>query len=93
MAISSESQGSDIGADPSPETNRLSETERTVSIARLCASCDIPLTGRRRQAQFCSDRCRTQHRRRRRATRLAELVASVEQAVTALKTEIGACDE
>src|SRR5262249_18829178 len=77
------------GAQPSPDSNFASETERALSSARLCKACGVPLVGRRRQAQFCSGRCRTEHRRGTRANRLAQLVEAVEKAVTALKGEIG----
>jgi endogenous inhibitor of DNA gyrase (YacG/DUF329 family) len=88
MAIPSGSHRSGSGADPSPDTNLSLETERTVSEARSCASCGTSLNGRRRQALFCSARCRTQYGRTLRADKLVALFAALEEAVNALKLEL-----
>jgi hypothetical protein len=69
--------------------DRAPETERSVSEHRFCAGCGVDLTGRRRQARFCSDRCRTDHYRRDSASRIATLVDALEQTVATLKAEMG----
>jgi hypothetical protein len=72
-----------------PPLESPSQTERTVSEDRLCDDCGTLLTGRRRQAHFCSDRCRTRHGRRIQATRVKDLLVELERIVAALKVEIG----
>ena len=71
-----------------PPSESPSETERTVSSGRLCEGCDTPLVGRRPQARFCSDACRTAERRHRLTTRFLELLTAIEQAVAALRREL-----
>jgi hypothetical protein len=63
------------------------QSERAVS--RVCVGCDADLTARRRQARFCSAKCRAQYSRRRRSERLEDLIATSEHALAALKKEIG----
>jgi hypothetical protein len=76
-------------AEPSGISDRSPETERTVYTGRLCAGCSTELTGRRRQARFCSDDCRTKQRRGERAGRIAALVEALEQTLATLKAEMG----
>jgi predicted nucleic acid-binding Zn ribbon protein len=83
----------DPKAHPSADSNLPPETERTLPNGRVCAGCGVTLTDRRPQARFCSARCRTEHNRRQRNSRLAQLVASFEATVTALKQELGGRDE
>jgi hypothetical protein len=78
-----------LDTKPLGNSDRSPETERTVSERRLCASCGAELTGRRRQAQYCSDRCRTTARRRTRSVHLKELLAELERAVADIKVAIG----
>ena len=71
---------------PPPES--ASETERSVSSDRLCEGCGIPLDGRRPQARFCSDSCRTAASRHMQTTHLLDLLTAIEQAVAALRLEL-----
>ena len=66
------------------DTDRPAEAERSAS-SRDCAHCGHAFTGRR-DKRFCSDACRTAHRRGREA----EKWARVERAVTELQAAISA---
>lgn len=63
------------------------ETERTLSTSRLCEGCGRDIAGRRPQARHCSAQCRSEHRRRAQNARLAQLLATLERTVAALKRE------
>jgi len=61
----------------------------------LCLECGADLTGKRDDAKFCSDRCRTNHRRDQQNKRASGLISSLEdlathltQIVSTLKTVI-----
>jgi predicted nucleic acid-binding Zn ribbon protein len=71
-----------------PPAESASQTEHTVSSDRLCEGCGIPLVGRRPQARFCSDSCRTAVGRHRHTTRLLALLTAIERAVAALRLEL-----
>jgi hypothetical protein len=83
----------DARAEPSTQPELGQETERTVSAPRLCVGCGANLTGRRRQARYCSDRCRAGHRRRGQTARVAGLLDVVEQTIESLRATIGARHE
>lgn len=68
------------------------ETEPTVSSARLCNTCKAPLTDRRPQARFCSDRCRVRHRRDVSQRRRLDLLDVMAVAVAQLRADLG-CDD
>ena len=93
MAISSDPHGRGPGADASPDTNLSLETERTVPEGRLCASCGTTLAGRRRQAHFCSDRCRMTGRRAAEASRRGALLNRLKQAVAEIELELMAAGQ
>jgi hypothetical protein len=50
-------------AEPLVDSPRAPENERPAAVDRLCDGCGTSLAGRRRQARYCSDRCRSQARR------------------------------
>jgi predicted nucleic acid-binding Zn ribbon protein len=75
-------------AQPSAGPDRTPETERPVSEGRVCEGCGTSLSGRRPQARFCSDRCRSQARRDSRSHRLTELVIRLDETVAALAREL-----
>jgi hypothetical protein len=64
------------------------ETERTVSDLRSRPTCGNALTNRRRQARFCSDRCRAQAARSERQRRLVAIVDTLSGALRVLKREL-----
>ena len=68
--------------------DRAPETERPVSEGRVCEGCGKSLTGRRPQARFCSDRCRSRVKRDARSNRLAELANRLDETVVALRREL-----
>ena len=72
-----------------PSSDTCSEAERTDSGARLCNGCGTPLTGKRPQAQYCTDRCRSQARRNRGRRRVAAALQALAQAVADLRDELG----
>jgi hypothetical protein len=74
--------------DGRPPFDLFTETERTVSQGRLCATCGVTLTDRRPQARFCSDACRMRFRRQKQATRLNELLTTIEKSTAALRGEL-----
>jgi hypothetical protein len=76
-------------ANPLPAPEVSPETERTLSEARLCAGCGTALTGRRRQAQHCSARCRAEARRTVRQQRLAAKLEAIVRTVDELRQELG----
>jgi hypothetical protein len=89
LDTATEEQGTTMKAlSGAPPSECPSETERTVSSDRLCEGCDTTLVGRRPQARFCSDACRTAERRPRLTTRLLDLLTAIEQAVAALRCEL-----
>jgi hypothetical protein len=65
------------------------ETERTDAEAPLCAFCSTPMKGRRPQAKFCSDACRTRSGRVERDRRVATLLDTLVGAVEGLRRELG----
>jgi hypothetical protein len=65
------------------------ETERTVCEPRLCGFCGREMNGRRRQASFCSDICRTRAARRQRSQRLRDRFGAVAAALDELRRELG----
>ena len=73
---------------PTTKLGSSPKTERTPSEARLCAVCDTPLTGRRRQAQHCSDRCRAEGARAAHRRRIAAQLDGIAAAVEALRQEL-----
>lgn len=66
-----------------------SETERTLATGRMCTGCGVPLTGRRPQARYCSDRCRTRGGREAHRRRIAGLLDTITDAADALRRELG----
>ena len=64
------------------------ESARTPQETRLCAVCDAPLTGRRRQAQHCSDRCRAEGARMAHRRCIAAHLDGIAEAVEALRQEL-----
>lgn len=62
-------------------TDHSPETERRLSEGRWCAGCDVPLQGRRRQCQYCSDRCRVRARRSSQMHRLQDVLEALDQAL------------
>ena len=93
MVIRSHSSGSWLGAELSPNAILASETERTVSTARVCGSCGTTLTGRRRQAQFCSDGCRMRGRRASKTSRRRALLRRLKEAVAEIELELTGDEE
>ena len=70
------------------QRDKPSGTERTVSNGRLCANCATLIEGRRPQARFCSDRCRTAAHRREREERLRCRLEALEVAAGSLQAEL-----
>ena len=68
------------------KNDRGSEGRTTASEGHSCEQCGAVLKGRRQR--FCSDRCRMRDRRREQQARLNELLAAIEQSVTALRQEL-----
>jgi predicted nucleic acid-binding Zn ribbon protein len=68
------------------------QNERTASAGRLCATCATSLNGRRPQARFCSDRCRTQHRREGIRQTVHEALLQAEAALRALADAVASFD-
>ena len=64
------------------------ETERTVSRHHVCDGCGSSLAGKRPQARFCSDECRSAARRLARNTRLDSLLTTIEECLTELRREV-----
>jgi hypothetical protein len=62
------------------------EAERTGFADPRCARCGAVLAGRRRDARFCSDKCRMQTHRQGEQARIAGLLATLEQTITELKS-------
>jgi hypothetical protein len=71
-----------------PDADVPPETERTVAQARGCVVCGATLTGRRRQAQHCSDRCRTEGSRLAHQRRIAARLDAIVEEVKALRREL-----
>ena len=77
-----EGRGKTLTSRSSPRTTRTSASE-----GRSCRQCGGPIPGQRRNG-FCSDACRMRSGRTERDARVRELVADVERAVAALKSEL-----
>jgi predicted nucleic acid-binding Zn ribbon protein len=71
-----------------PASDLIPQSEHSVSSDRLCASCGAPLTDRRPQARFCSDRCRTHSGREAQQQRLAALLNVLSEALGDLRREL-----
>ena len=67
------------------EAGRGPET-RTTASAGHCERCRRPLTGRKQR--YCSDGCRMAVRRETQATRIGELLTTIEESVAALRGEL-----
>lgn len=67
-----------------PYVDRLPQGERPASTPRTCGACNSPLADRRADARYCSDRCRTRHRRRDAHEKVNAAICQVETAVRAL---------
>ena len=77
------------GGPSTLDPDSTAETERAVSSDRFCDGCGKPLTGRRPQARFCANRCRTYHGRRARSMAVVALVTRLEDTLAELKRELG----
>jgi hypothetical protein len=64
------------------------QTERTLSSARLCEGCGTSLGGRRRQARYCSAKCRTLAHRSARQRGITALLTTLERTVASLRQEL-----
>ena len=64
------------------------ETEHAVSGTHLCGCCGKKMTGRRPQARYCSDVCRTRANRRDHERRIAGFLDAIAQAVEGLRREL-----
>jgi hypothetical protein len=72
--------------EPHPFEDLASESGTTASESQSCERCELPLTGRKQR--WCSDCCRMQDRGERRAGRLNETMAAIENALAALRFEL-----
>lgn len=71
-----------------PRHDPRSETERTVSDARLCGFCGTSINRLRRQARFCSDVCRTRFRRDQQQRQVTALLDTLQRSVDELRTAL-----
>ncbi len=71
---------------------RWPETDSTGSRARLCRGCGTSLSGKRPQAQYCSDRCRSRARRTTIQRRITAALRRLEHAVKNLRDELEVAD-
>lgn len=85
-ASSTETPNPEKGSSSGLGPNCGPESRQTASTGSPCKRCGLPLTGR--QERFCSDTCRMQTWREDRATRLADLLTTIERSTTALRAEL-----